>query len=134
MVKGAPAVEGVARNALAVLRDTQSTTFVNPVNGLTYQIRNTEGGKVVEPKDREEYKKYVRDSTKYQAHDEANECGIGDLVTIVETREIRRLDRPGIRASIVGLSFPMGIVITAPRYGFPFHTLYASLRAMCARL
>ena len=39
------------------------------------------------------YKKYVRDSTKYQAHDETNECGIGDLVTIVETRPLSKHKR-----------------------------------------
>jgi small subunit ribosomal protein S17 len=32
------------------------------------------------------YGKYVKRSTKLHAHDENNECGIGDLVTIKETR------------------------------------------------
>jgi len=44
------------------------------------------------------YKKYVRDSKKYQAHDEANECGIGDLVTIVETRPLSRHKRWRIKS------------------------------------
>ncbi len=39
------------------------------------------------------YKKYVRDSKKYQAHDETNEVGIGDLVTIVETRPLSKHKR-----------------------------------------
>jgi len=32
------------------------------------------------------YGKYVKRSTKLHAHDESNECGMGDLVTIKETR------------------------------------------------
>lgn len=34
----------------------------------------------------EVYGKYITRSTKLHAHDEANECNIGDLVTISETR------------------------------------------------
>lgn len=44
------------------------------------------------------YRKYVRDSKKYLAHDEACECGIGDLVTIVETRPLSRNKRWRIRS------------------------------------
>ena len=43
------------------------------------------------------YRKYVRDSKKYLAHDETQECGIGDLVTIVETRPMSRNKRWRIR-------------------------------------
>jgi len=43
------------------------------------------------------YRKYVRDSKKYLAHDEAQACGIGDLVTIVETRPLSRNKRWRIR-------------------------------------
>ena len=32
------------------------------------------------------YGKYIRRSTKLHAHDEANECNVGDLVAITETR------------------------------------------------
>ena len=32
------------------------------------------------------YKKVVQKSKKYKAHDENNECGIGDIVKIMETR------------------------------------------------
>ena len=32
------------------------------------------------------YGKYIKRSTKLHAHDENNECGIGDLVTVQETR------------------------------------------------
>lgn len=36
------------------------------------------------------YGKYVKRSTKLHAHDENNECGIGDVVTIQETRPISK--------------------------------------------
>ncbi len=34
------------------------------------------------------YKKYFNKSKKFMAHDENNECGIGDTVRIVETRPL----------------------------------------------
>lgn len=39
------------------------------------------------------YKKIMRRSKKYHAHDEKNECGIGDLVRIRETRPLSKLKR-----------------------------------------
>lgn len=36
------------------------------------------------------YGKYVKRSTKLHAHDEANECGMGDTVTIKETAPISK--------------------------------------------
>jgi len=36
------------------------------------------------------YGKYVRRSTKFHAHDENNECNIGDIVTIEETRPVSK--------------------------------------------
>jgi len=44
------------------------------------------------------YKKYVRHSKKYLAHDEAGDCGIGDLVTIVECRPLSRHKRWRVRS------------------------------------
>lgn len=37
------------------------------------------------------YKKYIRRSTKFHAHDEKNECGAGDVVRIEECRPISKL-------------------------------------------
>jgi small subunit ribosomal protein S17 len=34
------------------------------------------------------YKKYIRSSKKYMAHDEKRECHVGDLVAIVESRPL----------------------------------------------
>ncbi len=36
------------------------------------------------------YKKYVKTTKKFKAHDERNECGIGDYVEITETRPISK--------------------------------------------
>jgi len=36
------------------------------------------------------YGKFVRKSTKLVAHDEQNECGIGDMVKIMETRPLSK--------------------------------------------
>ena len=36
------------------------------------------------------YKKTITRTTKFKAHDENNECGIGDTVRIVETRKLSK--------------------------------------------
>jgi len=36
------------------------------------------------------YKKFLNRRNRYKAHDEKNECGIGDLVTIQETRPLSK--------------------------------------------
>ena len=37
------------------------------------------------------YKKYIRRRRKYYAHDERNQCQVGDRVQIVETRPLSKL-------------------------------------------
>jgi small subunit ribosomal protein S17 len=39
------------------------------------------------------YEKYVKKGAKYKAHDERNECHIGDTVSIIETRPLSREKR-----------------------------------------
>jgi small subunit ribosomal protein S17 len=39
------------------------------------------------------YKKYIRRKAKYHAHDEKNECRIGDRVLIVECRPLSKQKR-----------------------------------------
>jgi len=39
------------------------------------------------------YKKTIRKITRYKVHDEKNECGIGDVVRIVETRPMSKEKR-----------------------------------------
>ena len=36
------------------------------------------------------YKKYITVSKKIKAHDEKNECGVGDLVRLIEARPISK--------------------------------------------
>jgi len=36
------------------------------------------------------YRKVIKESRKYKAHDEENVCGIGDIVRIAESRPISR--------------------------------------------
>ena len=39
------------------------------------------------------YKKTIKRMVKFKAHDENNECGLGDIVRIVETRPLSRYKR-----------------------------------------
>lgn len=39
------------------------------------------------------YGKFVKKSKKFMAHDEANDCNIGDKVRIMETRPLSKLKR-----------------------------------------
>ena len=39
------------------------------------------------------YGKFVKKTKKYHAHDEKNECGIGDTVKIMETRPLSKTKR-----------------------------------------
>ena len=39
------------------------------------------------------YGKFLKKTTKQHAHDEKNECNIGDIVKIMETRPISKLKR-----------------------------------------
>jgi len=51
---------------------------------------------VVEVKDRVKhplYKKIVNRTVKYKAHDENNECHVGDKVLLMETRPISKVKR-----------------------------------------
>jgi len=39
------------------------------------------------------YKKFMKRYKRYHAHDEKNECSIGDIVKIIETRPLSKLKR-----------------------------------------
>ncbi|HPD65685.1 MAG TPA: 30S ribosomal protein S17 [Bacteroidia bacterium] len=45
--------------------------------------------RVIHPK----YKKTIRKTSRYMAHDEDNECGIGDFVMLMETRPLSKRKR-----------------------------------------
>ncbi len=46
------------------------------------------------------YKKYIKRTVTCQAHDEQNQCGVGDKVLIVETRPLSRHKRWRVREII----------------------------------
>jgi len=39
------------------------------------------------------YKKYVRKRSKHKAHDEGNQCSVGDRVVLIETRPLSKEKR-----------------------------------------
>lgn len=39
------------------------------------------------------YKKYIKQTSKFKAHDGENSCGIGDKVKVMETRPLSRTKR-----------------------------------------
>ncbi len=39
------------------------------------------------------YGKFIKKTKKFMAHDEKNECGVGDTVRIMETRPLSKLKR-----------------------------------------
>jgi small subunit ribosomal protein S17 len=39
------------------------------------------------------YGKFVKKTTRFHAHDEKNECGLGDVVRIMETRPLSKTKR-----------------------------------------
>jgi small subunit ribosomal protein S17 len=45
------------------------------------------------PKRHSLYKKTLRRRVKFKAHDENNQCGLGDLVRIIETRPLSKQKR-----------------------------------------
>ncbi len=47
------------------------------------------------------YKKYVRRYSRFMAHDEANDCGVGDQVRIIEHRPISKRKRWKVQEMIV---------------------------------
>ncbi len=49
--------------------------------------------KVEERKPHPKYGKMMTHSEKFHAHDEANVCGVGDVVTIMETRPLSKMKR-----------------------------------------
>lgn len=51
-------------------------------------------------KKHKQYGKYVRSTKRYMAHDEANECKVGDKVVIVETRPLSKHKRWRVRSIV----------------------------------
>ena len=47
------------------------------------------------------YKKYIRKKTKVKAHDEKNECHVGDKVMLIETRPLSKDKRWRVKEILV---------------------------------
>ncbi|MEZ4800926.1 MAG: 30S ribosomal protein S17 [Flavobacteriales bacterium] len=58
-------------------------------NKMNKSVVVTVETKVMHPK----YGKFVKHTKKFMAHDEKEECGIGDTVKIMETRPLSKLKR-----------------------------------------
>lgn len=71
------------RNSRKVLTGTVSSRSGDKTIKVTYSY------KVPHPL----YKKEIKRKTVVHAHDEANECGLGDKVEIMETRPLSKLKR-----------------------------------------
>jgi small subunit ribosomal protein S17 len=71
------------RNSRKVLTGTVSSRSGDKTIKVTYSY------KVPHPL----YKKAIKRKTVVHAHDEANECGLGDKVEIMETRPLSKLKR-----------------------------------------
>ena len=75
-------------------------------NTVTRNLRKVRSGKVVSNKMDKSivvsverrvkhpiYGKFLKKNTKFMAHDENNECGVGDIVQIMETRPLSKRKR-----------------------------------------
>jgi len=67
----------------------KSRTGVVSSNKMNKTITVVVERKIMHPK----YGKYLKKSTKFHAHDEKNECSIGDTVRIEETRPLSKTKR-----------------------------------------
>ena len=84
------------------MADTQATTTVEDTRGLrkdrvgvvtSSAMNKTIVVAVDNFRTHGIYKKTIRHTKKYKAHDEENTCGVGDLVRIRETRPLSKTKR-----------------------------------------
>ena len=66
-------------------------SFVGKVSSV--KMDKTVVVSVTETRRHKKYEKVVSRNTKFYAHDENNECKLGDTVTIIETRPLSKLKR-----------------------------------------
>jgi len=64
------------------MRKTRTGTVISDKMDKTVIVR------VRTLKEHAKYKKHIRQSTKFKAHDEQNQCKVGDQVKIMETRPL----------------------------------------------
>jgi small subunit ribosomal protein S17 len=90
-VSGRPAVRG----EFPAPEASESTTFKRVLIGRVKsdKMNKTVVVEVMRSKLDPVYKKYVRVTKRYQAHDEENACRIGDRVEIIEHRPLSKMKR-----------------------------------------
>ena len=64
------------------MRKTRTGTVISDKMDKTVVVR------VQTLKEHRKYKKHITQSTRFKAHDEQNQCKVGDRVRIVETRPL----------------------------------------------
>jgi small subunit ribosomal protein S17 len=80
----------MAENTITAERNLRKTRIgVVTSNKMTKTITVAVERKVKHPI----YGKFVKKTTKFHAHDEKNECNIGDVVRIMETRPLSKTKR-----------------------------------------
>jgi small subunit ribosomal protein S17 len=80
----------MAENTITAERNLRKTRIgVVTSNKMTKSITVAVERKVKHPI----YGKFVKKTTKFHAHDEKNECSIGDVVRIMETRPLSKTKR-----------------------------------------
>jgi small subunit ribosomal protein S17 len=80
----------MAENTITAERNLRKTRIgVVTSNKMTKTITVAVERKVKHPI----YGKFVKKTTKFHAHDEKNECSIGDVVRIMETRPLSKTKR-----------------------------------------
>jgi small subunit ribosomal protein S17 len=77
------------------MRRTLEGTVVSNKNDKTVVVRVER--LVQDPR----YKKYVRRYSRFMAHDESNECAVGDRVQIIEHRPISKRKRWKVQATVL---------------------------------
>jgi len=87
----------VSTTAIAIQAPTETTTRGQRKVRLGTVIANKMDKTVIvqvgTSKAHRLYRKTVQKRTKFKAHDEKNECGVGDLVRITETRPVSKEKR-----------------------------------------
>ena len=79
------------------------------------------------------YKKTITKTTKFKAHDENNECGVGDTVRIVETRKLSK-DKNWRVAEIIERRSNCGLYPHEFMYGrkrAPAECLFLNIKKYC---
>ena len=88
----APA-EGAGASAAADARGTAAVPKVHQGRVVSNKMQKTIVVEIHQRKLHSLYKKYLTRTKKIKAHDEKNQCGIGDTVRVVESRPLSREKR-----------------------------------------